>query len=252
MKQNALILIPARFGSSRFPGKPIAKILDKPMIVWVYEGAYKVISKYPNSKVVIVTDDQRIEDVCREWGKDVVRVDDDVSSGSERIQLAYERYYKDENFDLVINVQGDEPLIEENLLSDLISFHLNSDYDVATVVKEIIGDQDQKNNPNKVKAIFNKDSGKCHYFSRAPVPFDRDGKGGVPWYLHIGVYSYRPNILKKFCSLSQSLHEQFECLEQLRLLDNGMSIGAVTSDVKLLGVDTPEDIVHVEEVLNGK
>ena len=251
MKQKALILIPARYASSRFPGKPIASILGKPMITWVYDGALKAISKFPGSEVAIVTDDSRIEDVCKKHTLNVVRVDDDVPSGSERIQLAYERHFSEKGFDLIINVQGDEPLIKGAVLSELIEFHLNSNYDVGTVVKSV-SDLAEKTNPNKVKAIYNKESKMCHYFSRSPVPFDRENVGGVPWFLHVGIYSFRPDVLKKFCSLEQTENEKLECLEQLRILDNDMTIGAILSDVEFLGVDTPEDIKSVEEVLNGK
>ncbi len=252
MDTKALILIPARYASTRFPGKPIAKIQGKPMIIRVYEGCEEVANNFPGSKVVIVTDDDRIENEVKKWNKEVVRVDDDVPSGSERIYLAYERYFASEGeYDLVINVQGDEPLIKSSLLTEIISFHANSEFDVATVVKKQSIKHVSYLDPNKVKAIYQPSSGKCHFFTRASAPHYRDRSEG-DWYLHVGVYSFRPHVLKEFCSNGKSFYEDIECLEQLRLIENGFSIGALMSDVNLLGVDTPEDLKAVEEVFNGK
>ncbi len=250
MDTKALILIPARYASTRFPGKPVAKIHGKPMVVRVYEGCEKVVKSVPGSRVVIVTDDERIEKVAKEWKKEVVRIDDDVPSGSERIHLAHERYFKDENFDFVINVQGDEPLIKSELIIDLIKYHSTSDFDVATVVKPQSTEHVGYLDPNKVKAIFEPESGRCHFFTRASAPHFRDKSVGT-WFLHVGIYSFRPSVLKSFCQLAKSYYEDIECLEQLRLLENGYTIGALSSDVQLLGVDTPSDLKAVEEVFNG-
>jgi 3-deoxy-manno-octulosonate cytidylyltransferase (CMP-KDO synthetase) len=183
-------------------------------------------------------------------------VKDDVPSGSERINLAYQRYFADGGYDLIINVQGDEPLLPGTEISRLASFHLNKGFNIATVVREKRDlTSDSFNDPNHVKVIYSKESSKCHYFSRAPIPFkrkrdqnDKDEK----WFLHIGIYSYRPKALSSFCSSKRSRYESLEELEQLRALELGMSIGAIESDCNLMGVDLPEDIKKIEGVLSGE
>lgn len=254
MNLKTLVLIPSRFASTRFPGKPLAQINGKAMVSHVYDGCTPVVEQFPGSKVCVVTDNDEIEKMLKESGRNVVRVDDDVPSGSERIYLAYERFFKDEDFDFVINVQGDEPLIQANLLKDLIEVHHGQNFDVATVIKEMSIDDDHEDylNPNKVKAVFSKEKNICHYFSRSPHPFNRQKQAGLNWYLHIGIYSFKPEVLKNFCSLGESTNEKIECLEQLRLLDNGHTIGAAITDMTLCGVDTPEDIPFVEGVINGQ
>jgi 3-deoxy-manno-octulosonate cytidylyltransferase (CMP-KDO synthetase) len=252
MYTKALVLIPSRFKSTRFEGKPLAKINGKPMVQWVYEGCSKIHQHFPHSVVAVVTDDDNIEKCVKGFGGNVVRVDDDVPSGSERINLAYQRHFKDQEFDLIVNVQGDEPLIEFELLEKLVTFHRESEFDVATVVKEISVHDEGYQDSNKVKAIYNKQNGRCHYFTRCSFPYNRNDEEGVHWYLHVGIYSFRPEVLEKFCTYEPSHYETIESLEQLRLLDNGRSIGAVETTMHLCGVDTPEDIKYVEGILNGK
>ena len=243
---SILILVPSRFGSSRFPGKPLAKILDKPLVQWTYEHISN--HNYPpgwDLKICVVTDDDRIEQKVKDFGGNVIRVDDDVSTGTERIALAWERNYGDE-VDLVINVQGDEPLMRGSDLEKLIKFHLDSAFDIGTMTC-FHADLGEMENPNRVKAVFDLETGKCSAFTRKPVEPVKDG-----WYLHIGVYSYRPDALKKFVSLPPSENEIAERLEQLRGMDNGLTIGAITIENELMGVDTPEDIPLVEGVLRGQ
>lgn len=251
MDKKALVLIPSRFASTRFPGKPLALINGKPMVQWVYEGCAGIMNFSKDCHVAVVTDNSEIEAAVNSFGGNVVRVDDDVPSGSERIQLAYERYFKDQNFDYVINVQGDEPLIDSNLLVELVNFQADKNYDVTTVVKEMPMADEGYQDSNKVKAIYNELDGKCHYFTRAPFPYNRNKTEGLSWFLHIGIYSFKPEALKSVCSLSQSKHEKIECLEQLRMIDNGFSIGAVPTEMTLCGVDVPEDIKYVEGVISG-
>lgn len=249
-KKRVLTLIPARFASSRFPGKPLALISKKSMIQRVYENCAKAQASDIDFVTAVVTDDDRIEEHVKEFDGVVVRVDDDVVSGSERISLAYERFYADQSFDLIINVQGDEPLLKSSLIEDLAKFHLESSYEVTTVVKKENGLVGDFLDPNKVKVIYTPEIGKCLYFSRASIPFDRDATNEkTHWYLHVGVYSYRPECLKKFCQAPPSRFEMLEKLEQLRALELGMNIGAIETDMTLLGVDTPEDIERLEGVL---
>jgi 3-deoxy-manno-octulosonate cytidylyltransferase (CMP-KDO synthetase) len=245
---RVLVLIPARYASTRFPGKPLALISKKSMIQRVFENCSLIKNELKNSVISVVTDDERIESHVLSFGGEVVRVDDDVPSGSERIALALERFYSDREWDVVINVQGDEPLIESDLLSRLAKYHHESDFDMATVVKPQQMNE-EFNDPNKVKAIYSPIKGQCLYFSRSSVPFDREGSSQKEWHLHIGIYSFTPNTLKSICKLSGSYYESIEKLEQLRALENGYTIGAITTDMTLMGVDVPEDIEKLEGVL---
>ncbi len=249
MSLSALVLIPARYGSSRFPGKPLAPLLNNTMISFVYERveALKSVSGF-KVKVAVVTDDSRIEEHLLSGKKNVVRVDDPVESGTERIQLAWERFFHQENFDFIVNVQGDEPLIEREDLVDLLTFHDRSPFDVTTIYEQKEMSEDFKN-PNKVKAVVDEKSGKCFYFSRAAIPYDREGSELKNWNLHVGLYSYRPEALRTFCQNPVSTLENIEKLEQLRALSLGMSIGAVKARHPFMGVDLPEDIATVEGVL---
>jgi 3-deoxy-manno-octulosonate cytidylyltransferase (CMP-KDO synthetase) len=241
---SVVILIPARFASSRFPGKPLALIQHQTMIERVYRNCLA-----SGFKAAVVTDHSEIEQHVKSFGGAVVRVDDDVPSGSERIALAYQRFFEKEKADLVINVQGDEPLLKGEVLKELAEFHLQSSYAIATLIRERKSSEDDFKNPNVVKAVWSQVSGQCLYFSRQSLPFDRDGKNDFSWFQHIGVYSYRPEALLKFVKLPPSRLEDLEKLEQLRALENGYSIGAILTTQKLIGVDVPEDIKKVEGAL---
>jgi 3-deoxy-manno-octulosonate cytidylyltransferase (CMP-KDO synthetase) len=241
---SVVVLIPARFGSSRFPGKPLALIAGRSMIDRVYSNC-----KTSGFKTAVVTDNDEIEKHVLAFGGTVLRVDDDVPSGSERIALAYQRFLTDEKADLVINVQGDEPLLKGDVLKELAEFHLKSSYPIATLLRERKVSEEDFKNPNVVKAVWAEKSGQCLYFSRQSLPYDRDGGKDYSWYQHIGVYSYRPEALLAFVKLPMSPLEDLEKLEQLRALENGYSIGAVLTSQKLMGVDVPEDIIKVEGAL---
>lgn len=245
MLKKTVVLIPARYNSSRFPGKPLAMIQGKSMIQRVYENC-----KLSGFECAVVTDDERIEKHVKDFGGNAVRINDDVPSGSERISLAFERFYKKDQFEIVINVQGDEPLLNGEVLRELSSFHAQSDYDIATLIRPRMSDEKDFTNPNVVKAVYCEDSKKCLYFSRASLPFFRDNETSYQWYQHIGVYSYKAEALERFIKLPESKLENLERLEQLRALENQMNIGAIISTQKLVGVDVPEDIKKVEEVLS--
>ena len=255
-KKRILILIPARFASTRFPGKPLAKIHGISMIQRVLTNCSKANALGVEFTSYVVTDDQKIEDHIKSFSSNVVRVDDEVISGSLRIQLAYERFFEKENFDLVINVQGDEPLLEPSDLVALALFHLKNSFDMATLVKKKFGFSDQFLDSNKVKVVMSEETGRAFYFSRAQIPFKRDVhlKSDIYdyWFLHIGVYSFTPNALKKFSCRTETRLENLEKLEQLRALEMGLSIGAHQVEGEAIGVDSPEDITKVEEVLNDR
>lgn len=242
---SVVVLIPARFASSRFPGKPLALIKGKSMIERVYSNC-----KESGFECAVVTDNDEIEKHVKAFGGKVVRVDDDVPSGSERIALAYERYYAHANPKLVINVQGDEPLLKGDILKELAQFHLNADFDITTLIRERSTTDEDFKNPNVVKAVWSPVSKQCLYFSRQSLPYDRDGGKTYSWYQHIGVYSYKPQALKSFVKLPLARLEDLEKLEQLRALENQMTIGGVLTTQKLIGVDVPEDIKRVEGALS--
>lgn len=250
-----LILIPARYASTRFPGKPLAQIAGKSMIQRVVEGCEQATSlgtsHHISIDIAVVTDDQRIEDHLNSLKYRVCRVDDDIPSGSERIWLAYERYFKQKSYDLVINVQGDEPLIKGETLFKLIQNHLKAAFEIMTIVRPRQGLAGDFLDANKVKVVYVPENQRCLYFSRASVPMNRERPQDEDcvWYQHIGVYSYRPSALEKFCQHPMARLEELEKLEQLRALEMGMQIGAIESQDHLLGVDTPEDIKAVEGVL---
>lgn len=239
---NALILVPSRYGSSRYPGKPLAMILGKPMIAHIVQNCLETGYDF-----AIVTDDNRIEDAVNSAGGHAVRVDEEVSTGSERIALALEKHFSDKNYDLIVNMQGDEPLMKAGYIKKVVEEHAHSKFDIFTAVKPRLGSEDMYRDPNIVKAVLCEDSKACLYFSRASLPYYSAGVG--EWYQHIGIYSYRKESLIDFSRFEPSPLEIKERLEQLRALENGLSIGATKLEIELMGVDTPEDIKRVEGVM---
>lgn len=235
-----LILVPARYGSSRFPGKPLAKINNKPMIHYVVENCQNSGFDY-----AIVTDNDEIEHSVKSIGGNVVRVDNDVPSGSERIELAYKKYFADKDYEYIINVQGDEPLLKGEIIKEIGVAHEKHAYDIFTAVKVRKSSEVEFKNPNIVKAVYCENSDQCLYFSRQSIPYARESEEHV-WYQHIGIYCYRKSALEQFVSNPISHLENVEKLEQLRALENGLTIGAIKLDINLIGVDTPEDLKKIE------
>jgi len=259
--KKVLVLIPARFRSSRFPGKPLALIDGRSMIQRVYENCldaeipfYKGPEKLPQKitfDVHVVTDHPAIEAQVKEFGGKVCRVDEPVETGSERIYLSYKRYFADKGYDLIVNVQGDEPLLKGVELRKLCENHLASKDDIGTLIKRRKGFDQDFCNENLVKVIFSEKLGRCHYFSRAPIPYSRNDEPKKEWFQHIGIYSYKVDALEKFCEAPQSYNEKLESLEQLRALDLGMTIKGYCTNEILIGVDTPADIKRVEGALRN-
>jgi len=241
MKNKILGVIPARFGSTRFPGKPLALINGVPLIVRVYNGAK---SSAFLDELVVATDDQKIRTEC--ISKDInVIMTGDCTSGSDRVYKVAEQI----NADIYVNIQGDEPLIDGKIIDEAIRlFESDIQIQVATLIKEIKNDGELKN-PNVVKVVADNDKNAL-YFSRLPIPFKR-GNCDIKYYKHIGLYVYRKEALKKFSSLSKGILENVECLEQLRFLENGIKIRLIETQYEAIGVDTPEDIKKVENVLNN-
>lgn len=233
-------IIPARYASTRFPGKPLVPILGIPMIERVYRNVSQSKSIHD---VWVATDDPRIEEVVFGFGGKCIMTSKDHQTGSDRLAEAAEKL----DVDLVVNVQGDEPLIRGEALDPLIElFFQDGSLQMATL-KSKISDPEEIHNPNVVKVITNKFD-EAIYFSRNPIPYNRDGRN-VEYYKHIGVYAYTRDFLLKFVSMPQTELELAESLEQLRALENGIKIKVAETNIKPIGVDTPQDISKVEAFL---
>ena len=239
---RTVVVIPARYGSSRFPGKVLAKLAGKPMIQHVFERA----SASKADECLIATDDQKVMDACNAFGARAIMTDPALPSGSDRIAAAL----KGIQADIVINVQGDEPLLPTEAIDALIDRMKQADApEMATI--GVKGDRETLDDPNKVKLVMS-NSGRALYFSRSMIPFLRSGGEDMNVYLHWGIYAYRRDVLEKFVSLDSGKLENCEKLEQLRALENDISIQVLISELESVGVDTPEDLVRAEAKLIEK
>ncbi|MDP1382039.1 3-deoxy-manno-octulosonate cytidylyltransferase [Priestia megaterium] len=232
-------VIPARYGSSRFPGKPLALINSKPMIQHVYERVNKVSNL---DRVVVATDNAKIYDAVLSFGGEVVMTKDTHESGSDRMAEVSNLI----DGDIFLNVQGDEPLIDERLIAEIVEQSKQHSTYVITAKKAIETEEDIEN-PNVVKVITNQNS-EAIYFSRSPIPYNRSDKT-ITYYKHLGIYCYPKHILQEFVKLSKSQYEEVEMLEQLRLLENGYEMKVLETTYDSVGVDTPEDIKKIENLL---
>lgn len=237
-------VIPARYASQRFPGKVIAPIGSKPMVQWVYEAA----SRCPDlDKLIVATDDERVRDAVKSFGGEVLMTSEHHKAGSDRLAEAAE-FYKD--YDIVVNIQGDEPGIEPELVSGVVQLlKEHPEWDVTTAARPFEDDEDPLI-PNRVKLTLTRKS-RVLYFSRSLIPFPRN-KTGHPVYLHLGIYAYRREFLLRFRTLPQSGLEDTESLEQLRVLENDFSMGAHLVKGSLPGVDTPEDLQKLVNIFRKK
>ncbi len=243
-----IVIIPARYASTRFPAKPLALLGGKPVIQRVYEQVSGVVSD-----VVVATDDERIYEAVEAFGGRVVMTSANHKSGTDRCWEAYQK--QGEEFDVVINVQGDEPFIAHSQLRAIMACFEEDATDIATLVKPFSEEDGLAalENPNSPKVVLDKQS-RAIYFSRSVIPYLR-GVEREQWlkthtyYKHIGMYAFRANVLREVTSLEQSQLELAESLEQLRWLENGYKIGVGISDVETVGIDTPEDLQRAEEFL---
>jgi 3-deoxy-manno-octulosonate cytidylyltransferase (CMP-KDO synthetase) len=240
-------IIPARYASSRFPGKPLALLGSKPMIQWVYEGASSLFEH-----LVVATDDQRIYAAVKNFGGKVQMTSSAHGSGTERCAEAASLYENQERlrFSHVVNIQGDEPLIQEKQLQTLIDCFDHPGSGIATLIRQM-DEMEELNNPNVVKVVVDR-SFRALYFSRAPIPFVRDGmkkktSATLQFYTHIGLYAFKREILDQIVNLPPSALELAESLEQLRWLEHGITIQTAVSKLPSLGVDTPEDLEHIRK-----
>ncbi len=235
-----LIVIPARYGSTRFPGKPLVKINGKEMILHVYERARKVKNA---DKVIIATDDERIYNVARKYGAEVEMTDINIKSGTDRVW----QVVKNKNFEIVVNLQGDEPFINPELIKlAILELENNRDIDISTPITKI-EDLNEVHNPNVVKVVFNSEK-IAIYFSRSPIPYYRDDNSKKIYFKHIGLYCFRKSSLEKFVHLPQSNLEIIEKLEQLRAIENGLKIKVFETDYEGLAIDTPSDLEKIKNL----
>ena len=240
MRQIAII--PSRYGSSRFPGKPLQIIAGKPMIEYVYKNTIKAKRL---DDVYVATDDDRIYNCVKAFGGKAVMTSKDIACGTDRVgNCAKILGLTDE--DIVYNIQGDEPLIRSEMIDELIDIFDDSDVYMGTLKKKIESDE-ELNNPNIVKVVSDKNDNAI-YFSRYSIPYDRDNNR-IDCFKHIGVYGYKNWFLQKFISLERTPLELSESLEQLRVIENGYKIRVHEIQYYSLGVDVKEQISVVEKAI---
>ena len=239
---DIVAIIPARFASTRFPGKPLARIDGRTMIEHVYRRAEasRVVSR-----VIVATDDLRIATTVNEFGGNVRLTKVDHQTGTDRLAEVAAGL----DCDVVVNVQGDAPLLDPRAIAEAVAPFTDPAMSMTTLYRRIERPA-ELNNPNIVKLVLDR-GGYAMYFSRAPIPHARDPRGGwPPLYRHIGLYAYRRTTLLVLASLDQTPLERAEALEQLRALEHGIRIKAVETEYDSIGVDTPEDLEQVRRLLS--
>ncbi len=249
---KSIIIIPARYDSRRFPGKPLAVLGGRPVVEWVYE---KALSVTPD--VYVATDDSRILNAVESFGGKAVMTRKDHSSGTDRVKEAADiiRESGKTDFELVVNIQGDEPCITREQIETVCRQFDNPQTEIATLGKTFrtMEEAEDANSPKVVRDI----NGFALYFSRSVIPFVCAEERGswisrYPFMKHIGIYAYRPEVLDRITALPQSPLERAEMLEQLRWLENGYRIRVGVTDTDTIGIDTPEDIRKAELLLGRK
>ena len=241
---NILGIIPARYGSTRFPGKPLIDIGGKSMIQRVYEQSLKSTSL---KKIIVATDDERIAEHVLNFGGEVSITSSTHQSGTDR--CAEVLHNEKGEFDIVINIQGDEPFINPAQIDLLAVCFDDIEIQIATLIKKIVLEEDIRN-PNIVKAIRNFKN-EAIYFSRSPIPYRRNPEAEINYFKHIGIYGYRSDVLREITKLPIGNLEKAESLEQLRWVENGYRIGVKETIIESLSIDTPDDLKHVEKYLKN-
>jgi len=233
-------IIPSRYASTRLPGKPLADIAGKPMIQRVYEQAAQAQKL---SAVVVATDNPKVYDTVVTFGGKAVMTRENHINGTDRLAEAVEQF---EDVDVVVNVQGDEPLISSDVIDALCHvFEENPSLDMATVATPLL--ESEYNEPSAVKVVMNR-KGEAMYFSRSLIPYPRNPfYGTVKPYKHIGIYAYRRDFLLQYAKMESTPMETVESLEQLRVLENGYTIKVIVTNHQFIGIDTPEDLARIRE-----
>lgn len=248
---HTLAIIPARYASTRFPGKPLALLGGKPIVQWVYERTQSLFDE-----AVVATDDSRIALAVEAFGGKVCMTGSHHRSGTDRCgEVLSQLTANGKHYDIVVNVQGDEPFVSAQQINTLIDCFDNPTTQIATLAKRI-GDTDELLSANNVKVVV-APNGKALYFSRQPIPYLR-GVETAEWlqhhtYLkHIGIYAFRGETLREVVALSPSALEQAESLEQLRWIENGYTLRVALTDAENIGIDTPADLEAAEKYLTDK
>lgn len=242
MKKTAII-IPARYGSSRLEGKPLLEVNNKPIIQWVYEKAKEVDGV---DEVIVATDDERIFNAVEKFGGKVEMTSTEHKCGSDRIKEVADRHPE---FEYIINLQGDEPMIKKENIEAVIDGVKNHHADISTLIRPI-EDKNEVDNPNLVKCVID-NNGFALYFSRSKIPFERK-ENPIPFFGHIGIYGYRRDALVKMTTSEQTSLEIAESLEQLRALQMGMKIKTAIVKEKPVGIDTIEDYEEFKRLVSNK
>jgi 3-deoxy-manno-octulosonate cytidylyltransferase (CMP-KDO synthetase) len=234
-------VIPARLSSTRLSRKVLREIAGRPMVEWVWRAAMASGLMDP---VLVATDAEEVAAVCHERSIPAIMTSPDCASGSDRVREVARQI----DADIYVNIQGDEPTLTADFFPPLLALFERPEVHVATLAVRC--PPHEIDNPNAVKVVTALD-GRALYFSRAAIPFDRDGQGSAGYRKHLGIYAYRKAALERFAALPVSWIEQVERLEQLRLLDNGIDIYVAAAPRDTIGVDTEEDLVRAEAVLRG-
>jgi len=238
------IIIPARYGSSRLEGKPLLKVLGKPVIQWVYE---KAMAAKLADMIIVATDDERIFDCVKSFGGNAEMTSVNHKCGSDRIREVVDRHPE---ISYIVNLQGDEPLIEPSAIDDVArNVQEDEKADISTLIR-ILKEEEEINNPNLVKCVTDK-NGFALYFSRSKIPFERNPISGE-FYGHLGIYGYKRDALIKMTSLEQTPLEKTESLEQLRALENGMKIKTSIVDFVPVGIDTAQDLEKFKQIVEKR
>jgi 3-deoxy-manno-octulosonate cytidylyltransferase (CMP-KDO synthetase) len=245
VKVRALAVIPARWASSRFPGKLLALLGGRPLLQHVVEAA---IQSRAFERVTVATDDERIAEAVARFGGDVERTSSEHRSGTDRVAEVVARLPAG-GPDVVVNLQGDEPLLQAEALRALVNAFQDGQVAMATLVRPLL-EEHERRSPHVVKVVLDARQDAL-YFSRADIPFAQDGKQ-APGFAHVGLYGYRRSTLLRLAHLPPGTLEQAESLEQLRALEHGIRIRCVRTELSSIGVDTPEDLVRAEAALASR
>ena len=235
-------VIPARLASTRLPRKVLREIAGEPLLYWVHKAAQACPQL---DQVVIATDSEEVEALCRERGWFSILTSPDLPSGTDRLNAVS----RSVDADIYVNIQGDEPLLTPGHIAAILAPFTAAHVDVSTL--KVLCREEDIANPNAVKVVTALD-GRALYFSRSTIPYDRDGFGKAQIWKHLGLYAYRKAALQRFASLPVGVLEQTERLEQLRLLENGLALYVAEAPHDTVGVDTEEDLRRVDAILRGQ
>ena len=244
---RVLGVIPARYGSTRFAGKALADLAGKPLVAHVVERAREAASL---TRLIVATDDPRIVEVAQGVGAEGLLTPSDLPSGSDRVAwVVRELGQRGEGYDVVVNVQGDEPFLPGEAIDRAVEL-LQEDPEASMATVAVRVTRAEAADPNVVKVVMNR-RGRALYFSRAVIPHG-GGEAGHPLYRHVGLYAFRPDYLERFVGMGVGVLERREDLEQLRALEDGAIIAVAVGEWPVLGMDTPEDLIRAQERLSGR